>query len=258
MKRGDVAVISVSAGLAAVVVAVIVVRLLADDRSPGSSANEPGSSTSSLLVMTWGPSLCKVASSSPGCANGHVGRMGRTLILHGLWPQPGSEQFCGVPEPVAGRSGGSPDANLPTVTLPADVQTQLQSIMSDAAVMASHEWYRHGTCSGVTPTAYFGNAISLTEQVRRTLDPVFGAAVGGHLSVSAVRARVDAEFGTGAGTRVGLKCRNVDGEGLVAYEVRLSFPPIPELGHDGRTVSLREALGKGPTIAAGCRSGRVQ
>lgn len=258
MKRGDVAVIAVSAGLAAVVVAVIVVRLLADDRSPGSSADDPGSSTSSLLVVTWGPSLCKVAASSPGCANGHVNKMGRTLILHGLWPQPASEQFCGVPERVAGRPGGSPGADLPTVPLPEDIQTQLQSIMSDAAAMASHEWYRHGTCSGVTPAVYFGNAISLTEQVRKTLDPVFGAAVGGHLSVSAVRARVDAEFGKGTGTRVGLKCRNIEGEGLVVYEVRLSFPPVPELGHDGRTVSLRDALGKGPTIAAGCRSGRVQ
>lgn len=59
---------------------------------------------------------------------------------------------------------------------------QLQSIMSDATTVAPHEWYRHGTCSGVTPAAYFGNAISLTEQVRQTLDPVFEAAAGGHLS----------------------------------------------------------------------------
>lgn len=254
MKRGDVAVISVSAGLAAVVVAVIVLRFLVTDRWPGSSVNDPGSSTSSLLVMTWGPSLCKVASSSPGCGNGHVSKIGRTLILHGLWPQPASEQFCGVPEHGAGRPGGSPDAK---VTLPEDVQMQLQSMMSDATVMAAHEWYRHGTCSGVTPAVYFGNAISLTEQARKTLDPVFGAAVGGRLSVSALRDRLDAEFGKGAGTRVGLKCRNVDREGLVVYEVHLSFPPVVQLGHDGGTVSLRDVLVKGPSISAGCRSGRV-
>lgn len=257
MKRGDVAVISVSAGLAALVAAVIVLRFVAADRSPGSSLHDSGHSTSSLLVMTWGPSLCKVASSNPGCANGHVRMMGRTLVLHGLWPLPASEQFCGVPERVVGRPGGSPGGNLPTLTLPEDLQTQLQSIMSDATAIASHEWYRHGTCSGVTPAAYFGHAVSLAEQVRRTLDPVFEAAAGGHLSVGVVRDHVDAVIEKGAGSRVGLKCRSVDREGLVVYEVRLSFPPVTELGRDGRTVSLRDALGKGPPTPAGCRSGRV-
>ncbi|WP_205876092.1 ribonuclease T2 family protein [Mycobacterium camsae] len=257
MKRGDVAVISVSVGLAAVVAAVVVLRFVVADRTSGSSVNDPGGSTSSLLVVTWGPSLCKAESSSPGCANGHVSTLGRTLILHGLWPQPPSEQFCGLPKTVADRRGGLHDADLPAVNLPENVTTKLQSMMSDATVMARYEWYRHGTCSGVTPAVYYGYAISLTEQVRRTLDPVFGAAAGGQLSASAVRERFDREFGRGAGMRVGLKCRSADREGLVVYEVRLSFPPVADLGHDGGPVSLRDALGKGPTIPAGCRSGRV-
>jgi ribonuclease T2 len=257
MKRGDVAVFSVSVGLAALVAAVVVFRFVVADRSPGSSVNEPGSSTSSLLVVTWGPSLCKVESSSPGCANGHVGKLGRTLILHGLWPQPATEQFCGLPKAVADRPGGLHESDLPPVILPENVTTTLQSMMSDVTVMARYEWYRHGTCSGVTPAAYFNDAISLTAEVRNVLDPVFGEAAGGHLSASAIRDRFDAEFGTGAGKRVGLKCRSVDREGLVVYEVRLSFPPVVELGSDGGTMSLRDALGKGPTISAGCRSGRV-
>lgn len=257
MKRGDVAVFSVSAGLAAVVVAVVVFRLLGTDRSPGSLPDDSGSSTSSLLVVTWAPSLCKVESSSPGCANGHVSKLGRTLLLHGLWPQPASEQFCGVPTAVAGRPRGLHDADLPAVILPEDVQTKLQSMVSDVTVMAPYEWTRHGTCSGVTPAAYFRNAVSLTEQVRKTLDPVFGAAVGGGLSASAVRDRFDAEFGKGAGKRVGLECRSVDGEGLIVYEVRLSFPPVVDLGADRATVSLRDLLVKGPTVSAGCRYGRV-
>lgn len=257
MKRGDVAVFSVSAGLAAVVAAVIVFRIVVADRSPDSSVNEPGSSTSSLLVVTWGPSLCKVESSSPGCANGHVSTLGRTLILHGLWPQPPSEQFCGLPKAVADRRGGMHDGDLPAVVLPESVTTKLQAMMSDVTVMTRYEWYRHGTCSGVTPAVYYGNAISLTEQVRQILDPVFAAAEGGQLSASAVRDRFDAEFGKGAGTRVGVKCRSADREGLVVYEVRLSLPPVADLGSDKGTVSLREALVKGPTIPAGCRAGRV-
>ena len=91
-------------GLAAIVVAAVAFSLLVVDRSRHPSADKPGASSSSLLVVTWGPSLCKVDPANPGCKSGHVGKLGRTLILHGLWPQPRTEQFCGVPK--GGRRTG--------------------------------------------------------------------------------------------------------------------------------------------------------
>ncbi len=257
MKRGDVAVFSISAGLAAIVIATVAFSLLVVDRSPGSTALGPGTSSSSLLVVTWGPSLCKVEPSNRGCTSGHVGTLGRTFLLHGLWPQPPIEQFCGVPKRVADRASARREGDMPSVSLPEDVRTNLDSVMSDVTLMAPHEWYTHGTCSEVTPSVYFSDAVTLTEEVRKILDPVFEQAQGQQLSPSTVRDRFDAEFGEGTGERVGLVCSGVDGEGSVLTDVHLSLPPVAALRAAENTLSLADLLEKGPTISAGCLNGSV-
>ncbi len=257
VRRGDFTVLSVSAVLAAVVVAAVAFSLLVTDRSKRSTAGEPGTSSSSLLVVTWGPSLCRAEPSNPGCKTGHVATLGRKLILHGLWPQPPSEQFCGVPKAVADRVRDLHDADMPSLPLPQDVRTDLESMMSDAAALAPHEWYTHGTCSGVPPAVYFGDAVALTDQVGTILDPVFERARGGELSLGTVRDRFDAEFGAGAGERLALTCRDIDGEAVVLYEVHLSLPPVSQFGVPEKKVSLGDLLAKAPTISAQCRRGSV-
>src|SRR4051812_27609286 len=101
MQRGDRTVISISAVLAAVVVAAVGFSVFVLDRSPSSAAIESTDSDSSRLVATWGPSLCKTDPSNSGCESGHVRAMGRTFVLHGLWPQPFSDQYCDVSKDVA-------------------------------------------------------------------------------------------------------------------------------------------------------------
>jgi ribonuclease I len=62
-----------------------------------------------------------------------------------------------------------------------DVRASLQSMMSDASIMGPHEWYAHGTCSGVTPDVFFGDAVTLVEQARTVLDPMFADAEEGRI-----------------------------------------------------------------------------
>ncbi len=170
LRRGDKAVLSISAGLAAIVVAAVAFSLLVVDRSPPPS-KQPGNSSSSLLVMTWGPSLCRVERNNSGCRSGHVEKLGRTLILHGLWPQPPTEQFCDVPKADEGRARDHlRDTDIASLDLPQDVQSKLQSMMSDIKAMVPHEWYAHGSCSGVTPAVYFSDAVTLADQLGRILD----------------------------------------------------------------------------------------
>lgn len=237
------------AAIAGLLITAAVVSVLMVERPREPQGRGTSNGTSSLLVVTWGPSLCAVERSNPGCRSGHVGKLGPTLILHGLWPQPSTEQFCGLPK-------GQRDAGLPSLNLPQDVQTDLQSKMSDVSIMAPHEWKAHGTCSGVTPAEYFSIAATLAEQASKALDPVFQNG-GGRVSLDAVRARMDAEFGAGAGQRVSLTCRDAGGVGMVAYEVRLSLPPVVELTSSQKAVSLKEVITKGPPLLAGCRRGAV-
>jgi ribonuclease T2 len=231
------------AAVAAIVLVAVIAILIFRDRSPSRPANTAGVSTSSLLVITWAPSLCKVDRSNSGCRSGHVGRLGQSFVLHGLWPQPSTEQYCEVPK-------GTPDRNRSPVALPPDLQASLKAMMSDSAVMTNHEWYAHGTCSGIAPPEYFGVAAALADQAGRVLDPLFKQAAGHRISARSVRETVDAQLGVGTGKRVGLTCRDASGSGSIAYEVRFSLPPVAQLRRDAP--SLADELAGGPTVAPGC------
>lgn len=256
MQRGDLVVGSISATLAAIVVAAVTYSVLVLDRMPLSSTRESERINSSSLVVSWGPSLCKVAPSTVGCESGHVGGLGRTMLLHGLWPQPATKQYCGVAEEVADRARNTHGANMPAVVLREDVRNSLASMVSDVAAMTSHEWYAHGTCSGVTPDIYFGDSVAFTGQVRRVLDPVFQAASGKRIAITTVRDVFDSEFGEGAGARVRFTCRNVIREGGVIFEVQLSLPAVTDLVTEN-TLSLGHAMLKAPTMSGGCQRAHV-
>lgn len=239
--------ISVTAGLAVVVAAAVAFSLLVLDREPRPT-DVAAASSSSLLVVTWAPSLCKVEPSNSGCRSGHVRSMGQSFVLHGLWPQPSTEQYCDVPK-------RTPDRSRTPVSLPPDLQANLKAMMSDSALMTTHEWYAHGTCSGVAPPEYFGVAATLADQAATVLDPIFEQASGRPVAARSVRAAFDTRFGPGAGNRVGLTCRDAPGAGSIMYEVRLSLPPVVALHRDAP--SLGDALAEGPTVPAGCGQARV-
>jgi ribonuclease T2 len=132
----------------------------------------------------------------------------------------------------------------------------LQTVLSDPAKMATHEWYAHGTCSGVTPPEYFVLATDLAQEAVRVLNPVFANAGSDGLSAEAVRQSFDAEFGGGAGLRVGLSCKKADGQDM-AYEVKLSLPAVVDLRDGDSAIPLGKALSRGPAIGLGCRQATV-
>jgi ribonuclease T2 len=250
-------VLSISCVLAAIVVAAVTFSVRVLDHKPSSAEFTSSDSSSSWLVLTWAPSLCGAAPTNPGCVSGHVDAQGSTWILHGLWPQPAEKQYCGVPKEIAERASDLRGHHMPSVDITDDVRNTLQSMVSDASIMAPHEWYAHGTCSGVTPDVFFSDATALTDQARKILDPMFTSAQGGRIQLSAVRDKFDAEYGAGAGERVRLSCRNVTGQGSVAYELHLSLPPVTELRTPDGTLSLKDLILKGPALGPGCRHASV-
>ena len=227
-------------GLAVLVLAVVALTRIGVDRESKQST----SSSSSLLALTWGPSLCAVEVSVRGCRTGDVARKGQAFLLHGLWPQPSTEQYCNI-------TGHRP------LELSRDLRDRLQTLMSDAASMAAHEWKAHGSCSGVTPQEYFSVSATLTDQVRAVLDPAFQRARGQRLTVRGVRELFDTRFGSGAGRRVALSCRAAGGSGDLVYEVRISLPPVRDMSSAGAALSLGEQLAKAPPVPAGCGQARV-
>lgn len=89
-----------------------------------------------VLALSWSPEYCASDQARPDsrqCAQPHE------FIVHGLWPQyeRGYPEFCDtqarVPERIADR---------------------LAPLMPDRGLVF-YQWKKHGSCSGLTPEAYF-------------------------------------------------------------------------------------------------------
>ena len=104
--------------------------------------NAPGKFDFYVLALSWSPSYCdSVKQRAPDRQPG-LQCSGRpfAFVVHGLWPQyeRGYPSYCQVP---AERLTGS-------------IVSGMLDLMPSPRLIF-HEWQRHGTCSGLTPPAYF-------------------------------------------------------------------------------------------------------
>ena len=210
------------------------------DRRAGAAGGEDGFDFY-VVALSWSPSYCEIEGAGADPAQCSGGRP-YAFVLHGLWPQyeKGYPRDCPA-------SSAPPDEAL--------VGSMLD--VMPAPGLVRHEWRAHGTCSGVTAPEYFQIAASLTDQANSVLDPLFRRASGREISARTVRAEFDARFGANTGQRVTLSCRDSGGRTPLVYEVRLSLPKVTELRSATDSVSLRDALARGPTVPAGCGRGQV-
>ncbi len=104
--------------------------------------NAPGQFDFYVLSLSWSPSYCEASAERGGRRNADVQCEGRpfAFVVHGLWPQydRGFPEYCKVPAPRLNR---------------AIVGAMLDLMPSPRLVY--HEWDKHGTCSGLSPNAYF-------------------------------------------------------------------------------------------------------
>jgi ribonuclease T2 len=99
----------------------------------------PGQFDHWLFVLSWSPSYCEAESDGGNpeqCASGRP----YGFVVHGLWPQ----YARGWPEYCA-----SADRRL----APAFVDEVFPLMPSRGLIR--HQWEKHGTCSGLSPEAYF-------------------------------------------------------------------------------------------------------
>jgi ribonuclease T2 len=115
-----------------------VVAFAQTDRRQGA----PGQFDYYVLALSWSPSYCEASQErSPGRSpDMQCGGRPFAFVVHGLWPQyeQGFPSYCRVPAPRLNR---------------AIVGSVLDLMPSPRLVF--HEWDRHGTCSGLSPHAYF-------------------------------------------------------------------------------------------------------
>ncbi len=104
--------------------------------------NQPGQFDFYVLSLSWSPSFCEAAGERGTPPQQQCGARPYSFVVHGLWPQyeRGFPEFCQQPAPRLDRN----------------IVSSMLDLMP-APRLIFNEWDRHGTCSGLSPNAYFEN-----------------------------------------------------------------------------------------------------
>lgn len=130
-----------------------------------------------VLAVSWQPGFCEsYPKGKPLPKECSAASLTDRFTLHGLWPQ--WDEFCvktsdsadaeRSPGPTADRCSVERGA-LPEIPLPADLRTRLETVMPGTrSLLDRYEYFKHGSCSGLEPEAYFKAAIALVEALNAT------------------------------------------------------------------------------------------
>jgi ribonuclease T2 len=136
--------------------AILLIAGLGASLAQESYRSEPGKFDFYVLSLSWSPSYCAAAHERYARNDGiQCGARPFAFVVHGLWPQyeRGFPENCRVPSPRLYH--GIVDSMLDVMPAPR---------------LIYNEWDRHGTCSGLSPRAYFDlirkarSAVKIPEQ----------------------------------------------------------------------------------------------
>ncbi|MEP1205787.1 MAG: hypothetical protein ABJM29_12290 [Rhizobiaceae bacterium] len=177
------------------------------------------------MAISWQPGFCETRPRLPECRSQKESRFDAThFALHGLWPQPRSQSYCGVSESEKQKDISRQWSRLRGLGLSEDLQKRLLEIMPGArSFLHRHEWIKHGTCYGDDPGVYYEDSLALMRQINASkLQDLFASSIGKRLTGRQIRRVVDAEFGSGAGKRVRIACKR-DGRRTIITELTIGL-----------------------------------
>jgi len=225
------------------------------DTSTPTEPDAPATGTTNfILAISWEPAFCESRPRVTECrTQTSASSYARQFSLHGLWPQPRSNAYCGV----SGDDRAIDDANrwhdLPAVMLSAPTRSALDAAMPGTrSALERHEWIVHGTCYGGGQERYFSDAVTALAAVNASpLARLFAANIGKHISLDQIRTALDQGFGRGAGDRARLACDDDGGRRLIS-EITLGLASKPS-----SPAGFAAALRNGAPTDGGCDGGIV-
>ncbi|MEQ8813227.1 MAG: ribonuclease T2 [Thalassobaculum sp.] len=204
-----------------------------------------------VLAVSWQPAFCETRPEKPECTTQTADRFdAEHFALHGLWPEPRGNAYCGVDA----RDRASDEAGrwdrLPAIGLTTATREALDRAMPGSrSFLHRHEWIKHGSCYGASPEGYFSDSLRLLAALNGSpVQALFAAGIGRVVTGKAIRERFDEAFGAGAGDRVEILCRRVGARRLIV-ELRI--------GLAGPGPDLAAMLAAAPPRTPGCGGGIV-
>jgi ribonuclease T2 len=143
----------VSAAARACLVLAAVAGLLAG-QAQAQGRNErggaPGDFDFYVLALSWSPGFCELDGererNREQCADG----AGLRFVVHGLWPQ---------------NERGFPSECGPAGRTPSRIALDNAKGLFPSEGLARHQWRKHGTCSGSSPSDYFSDVRRAREKI---------------------------------------------------------------------------------------------
>jgi ribonuclease T2 len=205
-----------------------------------------------VLALSWEPAFCEAMKGKAECRNETAASYEAThFSLHGLWPQPRANVFCGVDRATAALDDQHQWEQLPEPQLTPATKAALDKVMPGTqSVLQRHEYIKHGTCYPAgNAEQYFKDAIRLADEVNGSVVQKFIAAnIGKTIQMSDLRAKFDEAFGAGAGSRVRVSCDKAG---------RFSELTVGLKGDIPSGKGLAELIAASETTDKGCQSGLV-
>jgi ribonuclease T2 len=143
--------------------ALAILALLGAAPAISQSRNErggtPGDFDFYVLALSWSPGFCELDGDRERhreqCASGANLR----FVVHGLWPQ---------------NERGYPSECGPSGRTPSRIALDQARGLFPSEGLARHEWRKHGTCSGSSPSDYFADVRRARERI--VIPPVLAKA----------------------------------------------------------------------------------
>ena len=209
-----------------------------------------GSNKDYLLALSWQPGFCLTHGSKKECKSGDSRSYSAShLSLHGLWPQPRDNAYCGVSETDRSIDRRGRWDQLKPLKLSSNTKKELtQAMPGFVSLLQRHEWVKHGTCYSKTAEEYYVDSVHLTKQINLTsLDEMITKNKGKKITLSEIQKTIAESVGKQAASRVALRCgrKNQITELWIGLRGDVKKTPIDKL----------MAQGKAPQ--SNCKSGLV-
>ncbi len=223
----------------------------------GSTGGGTGSSRQAefVLAVSWQPAFCEGKPDKTECTTQSPTRFDATnFTLHGLFPQPRSNIFCGVSPRDIQLDKNRDWENLPEPNLDPGTRRELETVMpGTASFLERHEWIKHGTCfQGESADEYFARTLALMKQLNASqVRSLLASKIGSEVTGAAIRDAFDASFGDGAGERVRVACKRDGGRNLI---VEITIGLAGQINDDP---SLEKLIAASQPTDPGCPRGIV-
>jgi len=197
----------------------------AEQPDASAAATPKPANVSYVLALSWQPAFCETNQRRPECRwQSGRGYDANYLSLHGLWPQPSSRVYCGLPAAVRAAGEGGRWKDIPEVALGFSTRADLETMMpSSKSLLDRHEWAKHGSCYPADAEAYFADSLRLLKELNASpVADLFMQNIGRRVTTADIRAAFDQAFGPGAGNRVRVACKD-DGNRRLIAEVTLGL-----------------------------------